>query len=164
MLVKKEPIVVIERSAEIARPVQEVFEFYETPDNFRRVTDGVAGMELERLPADFRPGSVFAYRLHGWPVELRWQALLSEYQPPERLVNVQANGQFLEWSHELHFAPVDQEGNATRVRELLSYRMPKGLVNTLAHRLYVRQKLEAFVTESLDSARELLEAESRSER
>jgi ligand-binding SRPBCC domain-containing protein len=161
---RKEPVVLIERSTEIARPIREVFEFYETPGNFRRVTDGVAGMELERLPADFRPGSVVAYRLRGWPVDLRWEALLSEYQPPERLVNVQAKGQFLEWSHERHFSPLDRNGSFTRVRELLAYRMPRGLVNSLAHRLFVRQKLEAFVIESLGSARELLEADSRSKR
>jgi ligand-binding SRPBCC domain-containing protein len=161
---RKERVVLIERSTVIARPIREVFAFYETPDNFRRVTDGVAGMELERLPTDFRPGSVFAYRLRGWPVELRWEALLSEYQPPERLVNVQARGQFLEWSLEHHFAPLDRVGNTTRVRELLAYRMPKGLLNSVAHRLYVRQKLEAFVTESLSNARELLEAGSRSKR
>ena len=161
---RKDPVVVIERSTEIARPIRDVFEFYETPANFRRVIDGVAGVELERLPADFRPGSVFAYHLHGWPVDLRWEALLSEYQPPKRLVNVQANGQFLEWSHGLHFAPVERRHNATLVRELLVYRMPRGLIHSLAHRLYVRQKLEAFVTESLDKAHELLEASSESKR
>ena len=160
----KEEIVFIERSIEIARPIQEVFEFYETPNNFRRLTDGAAGVELERLPSDFRPGSVFAYRLRGWPVELRWEALLSEYQPPKRLVNVQANGLFLEWQHELHFARLDRQGTRTRIRGLLKYRMPKGLIHSLAHRLYVRKKLEEFVSESLDNARQLLEEVPSSER
>lgn len=160
---RKEPPVRIERSAEIARPVREVFEFYENPDNVRRMTEGVSGVEVERLPADFRPGSVFVYRLRGWPIELRWETLLSEYQPPDRLVDVQANGQFLEWSHERQFVALDREGN-TRVRERLTYRMPKGLVNALAHRIYVRQKLEEFVAASLDSARQLLEGTGESKR
>ena len=159
---RKGNAILIERSTEIARPIQDVFEFYETPANFRRVTEGVAGIELERLPSDFRPGSVFAYRLRGWPVDLRWEAVLSEYQPPERFVNVQANGHFLEWRHEHHFAQLDLQRDTTRVRELLTYRMPKGLVNSLAHRLYVRQKLEEFVTGSLDNARQLLEASAKS--
>ena len=160
----KETTVLIEHSIEIERPIREVFDFYQTPDNFRRVTDGAAGVELERLPSDFRPGSVFAYRLRGWPVELRWEALLSEYRPPERLVNVQANGLFLEWSHEHHFVQLDQPGTKTRIRGLLTYRMPKGLINSLAHRLYVRKKLEEFVTESLDNARQLLEETTPSKR
>ncbi len=157
---RKKPVVLIERSTEIARPIREVFEFYETPDNFRRVTDGAAGIELERLPSDLRPGSVFAYRLRGWPLDLRWEALISEYQPPERFVNVQANGVFLEWRHEHHFTQLNQERAATRVRELLTYRMPKGFINSLAHRLYVRDKLEGFVAASLDNARQLLEGVS----
>ena len=159
---RKGNAILIERNTEVARPIRDVFEFYETPANFRRVTDGVAGVELERLPSDFRPGSVLESRLRGWPVDLRWEAVLSEYQPPERFVNVQANGHFLEWRHEHHFAQLDLQRDTTRVRELLTYRMPKGLVNSLAHRLYVRQKLEEFVTGSLDNARQLLEASAKS--
>ncbi len=146
--------ILIEHSTKIARPIGEVFGFYDAPENLRLVTPSTLGVELERLPKDLRPGAIFGYRLRGWPLELRWEALVSEYQPPERFVNVQSRGQFLQWSHERQFAP---EGTSTRVRELLKYRMPHGLVSSVAHRLYVREKLEELVHAGLENVRAALE-------
>jgi len=142
--------ILIECSTKIARPINEVFAFYNTPENLRLVTPSTSGVELERLPKDLRPGAIFGYRLRGWPLELRWEALVSEYRPPERFINVQSRGRFLQWSHEHHFAP---EGTSTRVKELLKYRMPKGLVSSVAHRLYVREKLEELVSTGLENVR-----------
>ena len=153
-MMARESVILIEHSTEIARPIEEVFAFYETPDNYRRVTASPAGVEILRVPLDLRPGSVFAYRLRGWPVELRWEALVSEYQPPVRFVHVLSDGIFRQWSHEHHFVA---QGAATQVRELLKYRMPNGLINALAHRFYVRDKLEELVSTGLENARQLLE-------
>src|SRR3972149_9602702 len=114
----REAVMIIERSTEIARPIEEVFAFYETPDNYRRVTASAAGVEILRVPLDLRPGSVFAYRLRGWPVELPWGALVSEYQSPVRFVPVLSDAIFRQWSHEHHFVA---QGASTQVRELLKY-------------------------------------------
>jgi ligand-binding SRPBCC domain-containing protein len=147
-------VILIERSTRIARSIREVFAFYDAPDNLRRVTPSSLGIELERLPRDLRPGSIFGYRLRGWPLELRWEALVSEYHPPAFFVSVQSKGRFLQWSHEHHFA---SEGTSTRVRELLKYQMPKGLMSSLAHKLYVREKLQEFVAAGLENVRAELE-------
>ncbi len=144
----------IERSTKIARPIGEVFAFYDTPENLRLITSSTSGVELERLPKDLRPGAIFGYRLRGWPLEFRWEALVSEYQPPARFVNVQRRGRFTQWSHERHFKP---EGTSTWVRELLKYQMPHGLLSSLAHKLYVREKLEELVSTGLENVRVALE-------
>lgn len=146
--------VYIERSTMIARPIGEVFAFYDTPGNLRLVTPSKSGIEIERLPKDLRPGALFGYRLRGWPLELRWEALVSEYQPPARFVNVQSRGRFRQWSHEHHFEP---EGTSTRVREQLKYQMPPGLVSSVAHKLYVREKLEELIRGGLEKVRAILE-------
>ena len=146
----------IERSTTIARPIGQVFAFYDNPENLRLIMPGTAGVELERLPRDLRPGAIFGYRLRGWPLELHWEALVSEYEPPARFVNVQSKGRFREWNHEHHFEPV---GSSTRVRELLTYQMPHGLVSSVAHKLYVREKLEELVGIGLENVRSALERE-----
>jgi ligand-binding SRPBCC domain-containing protein len=150
-------VVRIERATTIARPIEDVLAFHDVPENLRRITPGSLGLALEKLPKDLRPGAVFAYRLRRWPLDLRWEAVVSEYRPPVCFVLVQSRGDFLLWNEAHRFV---SEGSSTRVSVLLTYKMRKGLLGSVANALYVRHTLEHFVADRLENVRELLEREN----
>lgn len=152
---RREPIVTqIEKSVRIGRPLADVFAFYDSPENLRAVTPESSPLEMERLPRDLRPGSIFGYRMRHWLADLRWEALVSEYQPMERVVHVQSHGYFLQWVHEHHFM---REGDATRLRVVLRYEMPEGLRGSLLNAIYLRKTLDELLTTRLASVKAWLE-------
>lgn len=153
-------VAVIERSVRIAKPLAEVFTFFASPESRSSAVAGVFAVEVERQPPDLRQGTLFAYRMRRWPFDLRWEALVSEYLPRERLVQLQSRGFFLQWKHEEHFAP---EGTGTRVTEVIRYQMRRGLTAAIADSFLVREALTAMLAARLSRARNELESERGAE-
>lgn len=75
----------------------------------------------------------YRLRLHGIPV--RWQSLISEWQPPFRFVDQQIHGPYRSWRHLHTFEPQDE---GTLVRDVVDYAVPGG---RLIHALFVRHDL-----------------------
>ncbi|MFQ5790025.1 MAG: hypothetical protein ACE5JI_06045 [Acidobacteriota bacterium] len=150
---RRESCTRIERSVDIRRPIGEVFAFHDTPENLTRVIPASLGLRLEKTPRDLRPGCIFGYRFRRWPVEIAWEALVSEYRPPERFVNVQSRGYFLQWRQEHHFS---SRGSSTRLTVVMQYQMPKGLVGRLVNALFLHSAMEKTVTLRLENVRRLL--------
>lgn len=155
-----QPVTRIERTMRIDCPLAEVFAFYDAPEKLWQATRPL-GIQAEKLPRDLRPGSLFAYRLRRWPFDLRWEALVSEYRPGERVVDVQTRGYFLQWSYQHHFAA---EGRATRVTEVMEYQLRGRVMGPLANALFLRGALEELVDGRLLKVREALEQAGPSER
>lgn len=145
----------IQRSTAIARPLVQVFSFYEHPERLRCVTPPDLGLSLLKLPHDLRQGATFGYALTRWPWVLEWEAVVSEYRPRERFVDVQTRGPFLEWRYTHEFAA---EGRQTRVSEELRYQM-RGWAGPLKDALFVERALTALVEKRLELVRMLLESE-----
>jgi ligand-binding SRPBCC domain-containing protein len=152
------PASVIELSARIESPLTEVFRFFASPESREPSTPQPSRIEVKRQPRDVRQGMLFAYRLRRWPFDLEWEALVSEYLPRQRLVQLQSRGSFLEWRHEEHFAA---EGTGTRVTEVIRYQMRRSWRAALAESYFVREALTAMLSSRLDWARNELERNTR---
>ncbi len=124
----------------IPRPLDEVFAFFATPDNLRRLTP--SGMRFEFLSDDrrMRSGLRIDYRLRplaGIPVG--WQTLIDAYDPPHGFHDVQARGPYRTWDHQHSFEAVH---GGTVVRDEVTYTLPLGPLGRVAHRLVVRGELQ----------------------
>ncbi|MGH9335990.1 MAG: hypothetical protein ACRD21_19820, partial [Vicinamibacteria bacterium] len=99
----KPDVTVIERTERIARPVGEIFAFFDQPSNLKRVLPGGLAVSLENHPLDLRPGTLFRYRLRRWPLDLEWDVVVSLYHPPAKFTHVKAKGYFPRWqlAHEI---------------------------------------------------------------
>lgn len=131
---------VFEREQFIAAPVERVFAPFADAANLQAITPPWLHFRIiSTPPIAMREGAVIEYwlRLHGVPV--RWRTVIVEWDPPHRFVDVQQRGPFALWRHTHTFASAH---GGTMVRDQVRYRVGKGPLGALAHRLFVGHDLE----------------------
>jgi uncharacterized protein YbjT (DUF2867 family)/ligand-binding SRPBCC domain-containing protein len=127
----------------VARPIEEVFEFFSRPENLGRITP--TSMGFEQLSTDFlmRPGLEIDHRIRPFPgVSMRWRSRIEAYDPPHGFTDIQVRGPYRRWVHGHRFIEAD---GGTRIDDDVSYDLPLGPLGSLAHAGGVRaQLLEIF--------------------
>jgi ligand-binding SRPBCC domain-containing protein len=132
----------LEREQFIARPVAEVFAFFSDAANLGRVTPPWLSFRiLSPLPVEMRVGARVAYQI-GWHfLRLNWVSEIVAWEPSHSFTDVQVRGPYAFWRHTHTFRPHD---GGTIMRDTVHYQLPLGPLGRLAHRLKVRQDLEAI--------------------
>ena len=131
---------VLRASQIIARPIEDVFQFFAEPRNLGRITPASMGFEFLSDDFQMRDGLNIDYRLRpllGIPVS--WRTGITSYDPPHRFTDVQLRGPYRQWEHTHTFESVEA---GTRISDEIVYRLPLGPLGDIAHRLVVRQELE----------------------
>jgi uncharacterized protein YbjT (DUF2867 family)/ligand-binding SRPBCC domain-containing protein len=124
----------------VPRPIDEVFAFFERPENLGRITPASMGFEFLTGDREMREGLRIDYRIRpllGIPVT--WQTRITDYRPPNGFRDVQLRGPYRRWEHHHTFEMVD---GGTLVRDDIDYEIPFGPLGDLANRLVVRTELE----------------------
>lgn len=127
----------LSRSTVVPVGLDETFAFFADAFNLDRLTPAWVGFEiLTPKPIVMKPGAVIDYRirLHGIPV--RWQTVITVWEPPHRFVDVQIRGPY-RWWHHTHRFEACAEG--TRVIDEVEYAAPLGW---LTEPLLVRRDVE----------------------
>jgi len=135
-----EPHEVFEQEQFIPRPLDEVFPFFERPENLEIITPPwVRFQVLTPSPVPMHEGAEITYKLklHGVPV--RWKTRIEAYDPPNLFIDRQVRGPYALWHHTHEFEPTD---NGTLMRDTVRYRLPLGPFGYLAHKLFVRRDVE----------------------
>ena len=154
----------LERSVEIAAPVEDVFAFHLDTRNAALISPadttilGVEGV----FPV--QTGSVVTMRMRQRPspFAVRWRVRIEEVRAPERVVDVAERSPFAAWRHEHLFAPAGE--GRTLMTDRVTYRLPAGPLGRLADRLFLRRKLEAAFEERHRRTRTLLEERAAAHR
>lgn len=152
---------VLERSVEIAAPVEDVFAFHLDTRNAALISPAdtaILGVEGE-FPV--RTGSVVRMRMRQRPspFAMRWRVRIEEVRAPERVVDVAERSPFAAWRHEHLFAAAGE--GRTVMTDRVTYRLPGGPLGRLADRVFLRRRLEAAFAERHRLTRELLERRAR---
>lgn len=132
-------------------PREDVFSFFGDALNLQSITPAFLHfVVVTPLPIVMRKGTLIDYklRLHGFPV--RWQTLISAWEPPHRFVDEQLRGPYRRWIHEHTFEECD---GGTMTRDYVRYAVPGG---ALIERLFVRRDLEAIFAFRAQRLQELL--------
>ena len=131
---------VLERSQRLPRPADEVFPFFEAPENLARITPRwLAFQMLTPCPLDMKEGTLIDYTIRWLGIPLRWRTLITAYRPPELFVDEQLSGPYSFWHHTHTFVPVD---GGTEVSDCVRYRLPGGVFGRLLHSLFIRRQLK----------------------
>lgn len=119
--------------------VEEVFHFFEDPQNLPRITPRWLGFEILSMePATIGTGTRIDYRLRWFGIPYLWRTLISEWIPGERFVDTQLAGPYILWHHTHTFEPCD---DGVLMTDCVRYRLPFGPFGALLHRLLVRRQL-----------------------
>jgi len=122
-------------------PRKEAFVFFEDPRNLFDITPDWLRFQMkdrEQMTAMFE-GAEFDYAIRWLGIPLPWKSRIEGYRPPDRFTDVQVVGPYRSWSHQHLF--VDHEAG-TLMTDIVTYRLPLGLLGNIAHRIAVRRQLE----------------------
>ena len=126
----------------VPRPLEEVFPFFERPENLALITPSWLGLRL-RTPGSLtmRAGLVIDYRVRvlGWTT--RWRSLIAQYDPPHGFRDVQVIGPYRRWDHRHRFR---SEDGGTMIEDLVTYEPPLGPLGALLDVCLIRRQLAAI--------------------
>lgn len=145
---------VLERDQFLAKPLEEVFEFFAEVENLERITPPWLGFSLaDRHLTRIQAGTEIEYRLrlHGLP--LRWVSCIDVWQPPMVFVDRQVRGPYRLWVHRHQFASTN---GGTLISDRVRYALPLGHLGRLAHRLFVGRDLDRVFDFRSRAVRQLL--------
>jgi len=130
---------VLEARLWVGRPRPEVFAFFADPGNLAALTPPSFAVRL-LTPAPMTAGAVLDYRLRWLALPLRWRAVVREFDPPYRFLDVQVLGPYARWEHRHRFLEAD---GGTVIEDRVVYRLPLGALGRAAHALFVGRQLRA---------------------
>lgn len=145
----------LRRTQSINATLEEVFRFFERPENLEKITPASVGFNiLTPRPIKMQVGTVLDYtiRLLGLPV--RWKTQITEYEPPYRFADVALRGPYRFWHH-THTFEASEAG--TVMTDQVVYGLPFGILGGFVRALWVRRQLERIFDYRARVIRDMLE-------
>lgn len=130
---------VLVRTQWVPRPLEEVFAFFENPENLEKLTPSDLGFEiLSPRPIEMRAGALIDYIVRPFGVPCRWRTRIETYDRLRSFSDVQERGPYALWHHTHEFAA---ERGGTRMTDTVRYRLPLAPFSAVAVPL-VEKELE----------------------
>jgi ligand-binding SRPBCC domain-containing protein len=126
----------------VPRPREEVFAFFEKPENLAMITPpSIAFRIITPTPVIMQVGALIDYTVRIMGMRRHWRTYIAEYQPPGKFVDVQLKGPYTFWHHTHRF--IEHNGSTTLVDEV-KYIVPLGILGRIVHSLLIRRQLESI--------------------
>ena len=147
----------LEFAAEIDAPLEAVWAFHDTVESMPKITPPQTKVRILGEPGAMAKGTRFTLVVRQPPIflPLRWETIITEYDPPHRFVDEQGKGPFAHWHHEHLFEQAPR--GRTLVRDIVTYTPPFGPLGVIADWLFIRRQLNALFRYRHRQTRRLLE-------
>ena len=88
-------IFTLEKQQQINRPLREVFQFFENPENLLKITPKWLNLRvLTPTPIQMRLGMIIDYTVKPLLFEDRWTTMITHYEAPYKFVDEQLKGPY----------------------------------------------------------------------
>lgn len=127
---------VIECAQWIAKPRDQVFDFFSRAENLEKITPEWLNFRIKKKStAEICEGTLIDYRLKIKGVPAYWRTLISTWRPGERFVDEQLKGPYSLWHH-THF--FEELKGGTLMTDRVIYRVPLGPIGSLIEFIMIR--------------------------
>lgn len=139
----------------INAPIDVVWDFFSSPNNLEKLTPNKMGFVQKQLHKDQKmyEGQMIAHIVKpilGIPIN--WVSEITVCKEQELFVDEQRVGPFALWHHEHHFS---HHHGTTKVQDIVTYALPFGFLGSMAHLLFVNQKMNDIFSFRLNATEKL---------
>lgn len=126
----------------IPRSLDEIWHFFSRPENLNDVTPGDMSFQIlsdiRNLP--MYEGMIICYKISPLTgIKMNWVTEITHISERKFFVDEQRFGPYAMWHHEHHF---EERDGGVLMRDVLHYKVPYGIVGTIADTLFVDKKVE----------------------
>ena len=137
---KTEPQFKLYRKQFINLSIDEVFSFYENPENLEKITPPNLNFSIKTTtPIEMKIGQKIDYVIKLKGIPIKWRSIISSYDPPYSFTDEQIKGPFSIWIHN-HIFKKHQDG--TLIIDDIKYSIPLGIIGNIVNFLFVKRDLE----------------------
>ena len=135
-------IYTLQREQFIAKPVDEVFNFFSDARNLEVITPAwLKSHILTTETIHMRIGTRIRYALRWHGIPLKWITEIEEWNPPHRFIDVQIKGPYKLWRYTHQFLPA---GQGTHMLDRVEYSLPFAPLARVLHHAWIRRDLDAI--------------------
>lgn len=126
----------------IPRPLGEVFAFFQDPKNLARITPKSLNFKnINPYPVEMKEGIHIFYQIKVKGIPIRWESVISKFDPPHLFIDEQVRGPYAFWRHIHRF---QEEEGGTVMEDEVTYALPWGPLGRMAHSLVVKKDLKSI--------------------
>ena len=128
----------------IRTSIEQVWDFISTPRNLREITPEAMNFEImdSDIPDKMYPGMIISYKVSPlkW-YRTTWVTEITHIEEKSFFIDEQRVGPYALWHHQHIIEPVE---DGVLMTDIVSYKLPFGIFGSLAHKLFIRSKIESI--------------------
>lgn len=145
-----------ERSVVIDAPIHQVFHFHDNPKNLLNISPPDVKVHLvSATPAGPGQRVVLDVTQFGF-FTARWEAEVTAYEPPSKMVDVLHKSPFRKWKQTRLFEKITE--TQTRLTDQVEYELPMEAVSGIFASWFVMKEIEKMFEFRQNKTKELLES------
>lgn len=136
----------IQRKQFLPVTLERAWEFFSTPANLQAITppDMRFVVKEGEYSKGMYPGLIIEYTIRPiLGIPLYWMTEITHVDHLRYFVDEQRFGPYAFWHHQHHFKTVE---GGVEMTDIVHYRLPFGILGTMAHALFVGKRLEGIFT------------------
>lgn len=119
--------------------LEDAFDFFCKAENLERLTPDFLQFKIVTpLPVEMREGQIIDYKLKIHGISVKWQSVISEWNPPNGFVDKQIKGPYRLWIHRHTFESL---GSRTRMVDEVKYLSPGFILEPIINKLFVEKDI-----------------------
>jgi ligand-binding SRPBCC domain-containing protein len=121
--------------------INEAWEFFSSPKNLNEITPKDMRFIITNKPAkDMYAGQIITYKVSPLSgIKMDWMTEITQVVDKKHFIDEQRFGPYALWHHQHHFEEID---GGVLMKDEVNYKLPFGFLGTIAHTLFVKNKLK----------------------